>query len=120
MPLFHVFFVLLFEVPNSGLAAFVTGDDRASLDQDDKPGQFSSGLAAHGFRDVLLPDNHHVHSLLLEDGADLNGPANHFFGDAALLHACIGVMRDGAFRLRRGGGEGVVHHGSVFPDQGFE
>ena len=35
MPLFHVFFVLLFEVPDGAFAALVTGDDRTSLDQDD-------------------------------------------------------------------------------------
>ena len=79
MPLFHVFFVLLFEVPHRTLAALVAGDDDAFLDEDDKTGQLSSGLAAHGFGDVLFPDNDHIHALLLEDGADLNGLANHFF-----------------------------------------
>lgn len=119
MPLFHVFFVLLFEVPDGALAALVTGDDRTSLDQDDEPGQFAGSLAAHGFGDVLFPDNHHVHSLLLKDGADLNGPVNHFFGDAALLHARIGVMRDGACRLRSGRGVGVVRHGFSFSRSRF-
>ena len=114
MPLFHVFFVLLFEVPHRTLAALVTGDDRTSLDQDDEPGQFAGSLAAHGFGDVLFPDNDHVHALLLEDSADLNGTADHFFGDAALLHACIGVMRDGTRGLGRGRGEGVIRHGFSF------
>lgn len=114
MPLFHVFFALLFEVPNGALAALVTGDDRTSLDQDDKPSQFTGGLAAHGFGDVLFPDNHHIHSLLLEDGADLNGPVNHFFGDAALLHTRIGVMRDGTRGLHRGRGVGSVRHSFNF------
>ena len=79
MPLFHVFFVLLFEVPEGGSTAFVTRDDHTFLDQDDEPAQFASGLSAHGFGYVLLPDNHHVHALFLKDGSDVNGPANHFF-----------------------------------------
>ncbi len=70
MRLFHVFFVLLFEMPNRTLTSFVGGHDYAIFNEDDEPGEFSGDLPAHCTRNVLFSDDYHVHALLLVSGSD--------------------------------------------------
>lgn len=119
VPLFHVFFVLLLEMTNGTLASLIAGDDRSFFDDDDEPNKFFGSLAAHVFWDVLLSHNDHVQALFLKDCSDLNGPTNHFFGDATLLHALIGVICDDAHGKAVARGVGVESHEFSFSRSGL-
>lgn len=105
-------------MPNGAIASFVASDNCPFFD-DDEPSKFLGSLAAHVLWDILLPHNNHVHALSLEDCSDLNGPADHFFGDAPLLHALVGVICGDTCGMRVNRGVGVESQEFSFSRSGF-